>query len=130
MKVTVGKVSTRKDAREHLDILGRAHCGAGNGRTMAATRWTVDATVNIARVCRRCLKALRTRLAEAAAGGDEYAASAATMLAPADPRADDALIADIRAHLRNVHTPPPTPAETLGITGDEYRRRLLAELAA
>lgn len=131
MQVIIGKVSNRNGAREHLDVLGRAHCGAGNGITMQATRWQVDATLNVERICRRCLKALRARLAEASAGGCEYAKGAAYMLEPADQAAarDRLMLADMRSHLRAVRNPGPTPAELAGLTGDQFRRRLLAELA-
>lgn len=130
MHITLGKVTGIAGAREHLDVHGRAHCGAGSGRTIAGTRWAVDGTLVADGVCRRCLQALRARLAEAAAAGDQAAADAAYMLEPADPRRDAALLADIRAHLTAVHTPDPTPAELAGMTGDEFRRRLLADLRA
>lgn len=108
MHVTIGRVSTRKGARQHLDTLGRAHCGAGTGITMAATRWTVDGTVHTDTICRRCLPALRTRLAEAAQAGCPDADAAAYMLAPADvaEARDAALLADISAHLTRVHAVP------------------------
>jgi hypothetical protein len=131
MQVIIGKVSTRTNARDHLDVHGRAHCGAGNGVTMQATRWQLDATVIVERICRRCIKALRRRLAEQAATGDQHSAGAAHMLAPADQAAaaDRLMLSDMRRHLRAVHTPPQTPAELAGLSSDEFRRRLLAELA-
>lgn len=128
--IEIGKVSNREDAREHWSVYGWAFCGAGAGRTMAATRWRVDGTVLVAGVCRRCLKALRRRLAEAGDAGDEYAASAAYMLEPQDAARDRLMVADMRRHLRAVHTPDPTPAELAGLDSDTFRRRLLAELGA
>lgn len=126
--ILIGKVSTLEGARWHLDILGRAHCGAGRGRTLAATRWRVDATVPLDEVCKRCLKALRRRVAEAEAAGDAYATGAVVALRPDDPRRDAALIADIREHLRRAHTPEPTPLELSGLASHEYAARLLASL--
>lgn len=128
-QVVIGKVSNRKNARWHLDILGRAHCGAGRGITAAATRWSVDGTIELASVCRRCLKALRVRLAEQPAG-DAYASDAAYALAPAEQVAarEAELIPAIRAHVRAMRQLPPTPAEDAGLEPWEYARRLLAEL--
>lgn len=127
--INIAKVSTRPAARDHYDVAGRAYCGAGSGITSAATRWRPDATVNVARVCRRCLKALRVALATAAAAGDQYAAGAAEFLAPADPRRDAALVESIRATVRAARTPDPTPLELSGLTQEAYRARLLGELA-
>jgi hypothetical protein len=126
--IIIGKVSALEGAREHLDVLGRAHCGAGNGRTIAATRWRADATLRLSGICKRCLKALRKRIADAAAAGDTAAAGAVIALEPDDPRRDAALLADIRAHLRRVHTPEPTPLELSGLHSHEYAARLLASL--
>lgn len=128
MHIIIGKVSALEGARQHLDVLGRAHCGAGSGRTIAATRWRADATLRLSEVCRRCLKALRKRTEAAASAGDTAAADAVIALEPADPRRDAALLADIRAHLRRVHTPEPTPLELSGLPSHEYAARLLASL--
>lgn len=130
MHIFLGKVSTIRNARQHLDVLGRAHCGAGRGSTITATRWRADATIRIADVCRRCLKALRRAVASAAATGDTYAADAAIALEPNDPRRDDALVADIRAHLSHVYAPQPTPRELAGVPSYQYAERLLKELRA
>lgn len=132
MQVIIGRVSARKGARQHLDVAGRAHCGAGNGITAAATRWVVDGTVQLATVCRRCIKALRKALAAQAEAGDLVAADAAYAVAtPEQVAAREAeLAAAINAHLAQVNIPEPTPAETLGLFGYQYQQRLLAELAA
>lgn len=130
MHVLMAKVTTIAGARLHLDVHGLAHCGAGRGRTLAATRWRIDGTVELTEVCRRCLKAARRRVAEAAATGDAYATDAQVALQPHDPRADDALVADIAAHLRRVHTPDPTPLELSGLDSYTFRARLLAGLRA
>lgn len=120
--VTIGKVSERKGARQHLDVAGRAHCGAGRGTIAAATRWIVDGTVALQTVCRRCIKALRAALAEAtdAAGRD-----AAYMLTPAAEAAarDAELAADLRAfHAELAEAARPAPAPW------NHRELLLAEL--
>lgn len=128
--IIIGKVSTLKNARWHLSILGRAHCGAGTGRTAAATRWRVDGSVTREQVCRRCLKTLRRRLAENAASGDVYAQAADTMLAPDDPRRDAEMLADIRIQLTRSGALEPGPLELAGLDPHTYRRRLLAELTA
>jgi hypothetical protein len=124
-QVTIGKVSTRKGARYHLDTLGLAHCGAGTGRIMAATRWVADGTVQLTTVCRRCLKALRARLADAATTGDVYAADAAYTLTPADEaaRRDASLLEDIRATLAARWAPPPP------LTWEQQQRHRAALLA-
>jgi hypothetical protein len=131
--ILIGKVSARPNAREHLDVHGRAYCGAGRGITAAATRWRVDGTVVTDRVCRRCLKTLRRLLAEAATAGDQYASDAAYFLEPAGPAraaADVAMISSIRATVRAAAVPPATPLERSGLDPEAYRRRLLAELDA
>lgn len=132
MQVTIGKVSNRKGARDHLDIHGRAHCGAGRGIIDPATRRVPDATIDTTAVCRRCLKALRAAL-DARPADDIAAAGAAHYLqTPAEAATHDSRLADdVRSHLRAVHAArhQPTEATRLGLTGDDYRRRLLADLA-
>lgn len=123
--VALGKVSERKGARQHLDVAGRAHCGAGRGTIAAATRWAVDATVDTTTVCRRCLKALRAALAANLTA--ETAAGAAHMLAPADvaTRRDADLLADMRAfHARLAADAEPAPVAW------NHRDLILAELRA
>lgn len=130
-QVTIGRVTTRKGARTHLDINGRAHCGAGRGIIDPATRWVADATVDPAVVCRRCIKALRAALA--AQPADDIAAAGAALYLQTPEQAtahDAALAADLRgfhAHLAATRH-QPSLAERQGITGDAYRRQLLAEL--
>ncbi len=132
-QVTIGKVTNRKGARNHLDINGRAHCGAGRGTIDPATRRVPDATINTGAVCLRCRKALRAALA-ARPADDIAAAGAAHYLQPDDEATayDTQLAADIRTHLQAVHANrhQPTEAERLGLTGDQYRQHLLARLAA
>lgn len=60
--VTVGQVTTRKGYRLHLADTGRAHCGAGRGRIIAARTLTSDHQPVL---CRRCLKAIRRAIADA-----------------------------------------------------------------
>lgn len=123
--VIVGKVSDRKGARTHLDILGRAHCGAGRGIIAAATRWEVDGTVLPATVCRRCIKALRAALAEAATVHQAATDAAYVLVTPEVAAArNTALLADLIAfHTRRAaEAAPPAPAWN-------HRELLLAELA-
>lgn len=122
--VIIGKVSNRKGARQHLDIAGRAHCGAGRGTTSADTRWVVDGTVDTATVCRRCLKALRAALAEAAATHPAAADAAYMLTAPAEAaERDAALAADLLAfHRQRAADRQPAPIDPF------YRENLLAEL--
>ena len=129
MRVTIGKVSTRKGARWHLDVVGFAHCGAGTGRTMAATRWIADGTVELATVCRRCLKALRTRLADAETAGDISAKAAAYVLAPADVAAarDADLMRDLRAFHRELATRNAPPAPLTWEQQQAHRARLFSD---
>jgi hypothetical protein len=124
--VLIGKVSDRKGARQHLDVAGRAHCGAGRGVIAAATRWEVDATVVTDTVCRRCLKALRAALAAAAAVHTAAADAAYYLTPPAQAAARDAeLAADLFAFhtRRQAEAAAPAPAWN-------HRELLLAELAA
>lgn len=72
MTPMVAQVTTATGARLHLDNAGNAHCGAGNGRTIATTaRPLADATPEL--LCRRCIKAIRaaadTAIASHAGGG-------------------------------------------------------------
>lgn len=134
-QVMIGRVSTRKNARQHLDTAGRAHCGAGTGVIAAATRWAVDGSVATETVCRRCIKALRTALA-AQPDTDTAAAGAALFLAtPADAaREDAALLADLRTFQAGLAAQraqfPQTEADRLGMTDWEYRHHVRARLAA
>jgi hypothetical protein len=59
-EIAVGYVSTRKNARLHLDRDGIAPCGSGSQRITLFT--TID-TDHASRVCRRCAKAIRNQLA-------------------------------------------------------------------
>lgn len=131
-QVIIGKVSTRKNARQHLDTDGRAHCGAGRGIIFDDTRWAVDITVDRDTVCRRCTKALRAALA-ARPSGDEHAHGAALVLAPAAEAmaADAELAADILAFHRDraaAKAAERTPAQALGLNAASYQKRLLAAL--
>lgn len=56
----VGPVTTRPGARLHLDVLGRAHCGAGTGRILAPSA-PLDET-HRGRLCRRCVRRVRQLL--------------------------------------------------------------------
>lgn len=73
MTPMVAKVTTATGARLHLDNSGNAHCGAGNGRTIATTaRPLADAEASM--LCIRCIKAIRaaadTAIANHAGGGN------------------------------------------------------------
>lgn len=69
----VAKVTTATGARLHLDNAGNAHCGAGNGRTIATTAKPL-ADANADMLCRRCIKAIRAAadkaIADFAGGGN------------------------------------------------------------
>lgn len=75
-KVQVGKVTTAKDGRLHLDIDGRARCGSGRGHILGGTaREPVPADEPT--ICRHCLPHLRRAVDEAqaaavAAGSNRY----------------------------------------------------------
>lgn len=129
--VNVGKVSTRKGARYHLDIHGWAYCGAGRGRTAAATRSRFDGVdVEPVQICRRCLKQLMKALTAAAVSGDAYAESGLFWMTPDDPADDARKLAEMAEHIRACNHPEPTPLELSGLDPDAYRRRLLAQLDA
>lgn len=68
----VAKVTTATGARDHYDVAGNAHCGAGNGRTLATTTKPL-ADANPELLCRRCIKAIRAAadeaIADASGGG-------------------------------------------------------------
>lgn len=124
--VVIGQVTQRKGARFHLDITGRAHCGAGAGIILTDTRAEVDATSSRLPLCRRCAKALRLHLTEAAELGSIAAADALYWLTPAPQAADQdaALLASIRGHLAAVWAEDPDP------TWDEQQARRRELLAA
>lgn len=127
MRVTLGRVTTREDARQHLNIHGLAYCGAGTGRTIKATRHEIDGTAVLEAICLRCLPALRRHVAAAAATGDPYAADAAYAIAPADVVA--AREAELTADLATFHTHLAAQRNTLPapLTWDA-RQALRAEL--
>jgi len=58
MTAIIASVTASPKAKLHLDLNGRAHCGAGNGRTIPTTQIDLaDATAD--QLCRRCIKAIR-----------------------------------------------------------------------
>jgi hypothetical protein len=61
--ISVGRVSTRKNARTHLALGNLAHCGAGTGRISGPSR-TLAADA-VATLCGRCVHAIRARVQEA-----------------------------------------------------------------
>ena len=148
--ITLGKVSARKGARNHLDVTGRAHCGAGRGIIADATRTTANGDLNIAGVCRRCLKALRATVAavvdhfDATTTDDDpayipmcdderAARNLRDLLATPAERAarEQQLAADILAAARTAREErdnAPTYAQTLGLNPADYQRRLLDAL--
>jgi hypothetical protein len=140
--VILGKVTERKGARLHLEVAGRAHCGAGRGIIAEATRRTADGELNPGAVCLRCRKALRAALAgvldaATAAGGmmtpaEANARNAANLFAtPAEIAARDAEIAaGIRAAARARREAQDAELARIAAGSHEHRVRLLAELAA
>lgn len=65
-KVQVGKVTTLKRARLHLDVDGRARCGSGRGRILGGTR-RAPVPADEPTICRHCLPHLRRAIDEAQA---------------------------------------------------------------
>jgi hypothetical protein len=140
--VILGKVSERKGARLHLEVAGRAHCGAGRGIIAEATRRVADADLNPGAVCLRCRKALRAALAgvldaAAAAGGimtpaEANARNAANLFAtPAELAARDAELAEgIRRQARERREAQDAELAAIAAGSHTHRLRLLAELAA
>lgn len=59
----VGRVSTRKNARLHLNINGLAYCGAGNGRINGQPRDLIADAVTT--LCGRCVHQIRQRVQDA-----------------------------------------------------------------
>ena len=60
MYTQVGTVTTRRHARVHLAIHGRAYCGAGSGRILGPSRSIAASDRN--HLCRRCAHAFADRL--------------------------------------------------------------------
>lgn len=65
-KVRIGRVTTAKRFRLHLDIDGRARCGSGKGRIISLTT-REPRPVDEPLICRRCLPHLRAAIADAQA---------------------------------------------------------------
>jgi hypothetical protein len=108
--VLVGPVSTRKGYRLHLAESGRAHCGAGTGKILGAGEPLHAKHAD--RICRRCIKAIRTTVENAqheatSAARNRYRESevhalgelADALRTPAERRRLDALAARLRADL-------------------------------
>lgn len=139
--VILGKVSERKGARNHLEVAGRAHCGAGRGEIHADSRRQLDGDTDATTVCRRCVKALRAALAAAVAAYDATdgpmtpaeidAREAASLFAtPAERAARQAeLAAGIVAFHQARRAEQDAEAERIAAASWDYRERLLAELA-
>lgn len=73
MTAIVAPVTTAPTAKLHLDIKGRAHCGAGDRVILDKSGPLCDATVD--QLCKRCLKAIRAAADDdirAAGGGNSY----------------------------------------------------------
>jgi predicted SPOUT superfamily RNA methylase MTH1 len=69
--IQIGQVSTRKGAKAHADIHGRAYCGAGRGQIIATTsRALTEDTATL--VCRRCRRHLH-EVAEQQLISEQYA---------------------------------------------------------
>jgi len=70
-EIRIGQVSTRKGAKPHADIHGRAYCGAGSGRIIATTsRPLTEDTAPL--VCLRCRRHLH-QTAELQLMDEQYA---------------------------------------------------------
>lgn len=85
----LGRVSTRAGARLHLDVLGRAHCGAGTGRIRGAGRELERADAPL--VCRRCNRRLRELMVDAIAEANRRRGPSARARLADLYRIDDAL---------------------------------------
>lgn len=109
--VQVGQVSTRANARIHLDLHGLASCGAGRGLILPGTTRDIT-TTDPARICRRCRYRIQKVITAAsarseAAEGTAYTASLTAALSrigraldtPAQRAADDAARADLAARV-------------------------------
>lgn len=106
-KVQVGKVTTAKQSRLHLDIDGRARCGSGRGHILGGTtREPIPADEPT--LCRHCLPHLRTAINEAqaaavAAPSNRYSEAAlARLTAMGDallPAAERAELAELAARV-------------------------------
>lgn len=57
--IKVGYVTNRTSARLHLNVDGRARCGAGSGRITISATLTGDSAPSI---CRRCANHLREKM--------------------------------------------------------------------
>ena len=74
MTAIVAPVTNSPTAKLHLDIKGRAHCGAGDRVTILDKSGPLCAAT-VAQLCKRCIKAIRAAADDdirAAFGGDNY----------------------------------------------------------
>lgn len=121
----VGYVSGRPGARLHLAVVGRAHCGAGNGR-ISGTAQELTAK-GAARVCRRCVGRIRAIVQEALHAAMRRRDTAATRARHACNAVLDALRTDaqvateaaagatIAERIRDARTQAPRPLSGLGL---------------
>jgi hypothetical protein len=81
MTAIVAPVTASPTAKLHLDIKGRAHCGAGDRVTIYTSSIPL-ANATAAQLCKRCIKAIRTAADEDLrnyAGGHSYYRSSGTI---------------------------------------------------
>ncbi|MCZ7478851.1 hypothetical protein [Micromonospora sp. WMMC273] len=113
ISLPVAVVTTRRNARLHLAVHGRAWCGAGSGRILGPVRQLNPATAE--QVCRRCSPRLTAlvveEIAEAYRRRRTSWAIALNVIAdrlrtPAQAAAEEAMLAEMRARL---FAPAPQP---------------------
>ena len=105
--INVGVVSTRSGARLHLNLHGRASCGAGSCRMIGPARQLVADAVKI--LCRRCWRRIKAAVAEAIHVVMRRRDSAAlrvlnrvadAMLTPAEAKAEENALAEIATAIK------------------------------
>lgn len=105
--INIGNVSTRKNSKLHLALNGLAHCGAGTGKILGPARQLLPDTVKL--VCRRCWQRIRAAVQEAIHEVMRRRDSAAlrilnrvadAMLSPAEARAEENTLAEIKTAIR------------------------------
>jgi len=131
----VGPVTTRPDARLHLNVFGRAHCGAGTGRVITSRHLEL---ADKPRVCRRCLRRLSALLLDGIREAmSRYGATAARCLATlnrlydalrpaAQVRAETTLAARVAATMAG----PIRPLSGFGTIAAGHQAAIAADRAA
>lgn len=105
--IEVGVVSTRSGARLHLNLHGRASCGAGSGWILGPARQLVADAVKI--LCRRCWRRIKAAVQDAIHVVMRRRDSAAlrilnrvadAMLSPAEAKAEENVLAEIESAIK------------------------------